>query len=108
MAVVRERAGGEEVYGGDGAAQGGVISELTATEARRQARAESLALASAPNKAGFKGVYCRKGAFRVDYMKDGCRHNLGSFSKAEAAAMVYTRHAREANTARLRVKAPLL
>eukprot|EP00966_Prymnesium_polylepis_P225698 5220848-Prymnesium_polylepis.2 len=64
-----------------------------AEEAKAQARAEGLVLVPANSSSGFEGVQCHPGGFEAHGSDDrGKEVNLGTFSTAEAAALVYARH----------------
>ena len=66
---------------------------LTAEEARAQARAEGLVLAPADNATGFKGVYQKKNRFAAQVSQGrGQTIRLGTFDAAEEAALAYARH----------------
>jgi len=66
--------------------------ELTAEQAKAQARAEGLALVRADTDSGFKGVTRERGWFKAQAREGGKGIRLGNFGTPEAAALVYARH----------------
>jgi len=65
--------------------------ELTAEQAKAQARAEGLALVRADTDSGFKGVTRERGWFKAQAREGGKGIHLGTFSTPETAALAYAR-----------------
>eukprot|EP00966_Prymnesium_polylepis_P209751 4858154-Prymnesium_polylepis.1 len=70
--------------------------ELTAEQAKAQARAEGLVLVGAATETGFKGVSRSRGSFQARAYEGGKMINLGYFRTPEAAALAYAYHMKAA------------
>eukprot|EP00966_Prymnesium_polylepis_P077472 1794890-Prymnesium_polylepis.1 len=66
--------------------------ELTAEQAKAQARAEGLVLARADSSTGFTGVCRECGRCKALGSRNGTRIHLGNFTTPKAAALAYARH----------------
>jgi len=69
--------------------------QLTAEQAKAQAKAEGLTLLTSSTESGYRGVNRYRGKLRSTIMVAGTRRDLGTFDTAEHAALAYARARKE-------------